>query len=292
MKGFRPAANLPQESAPGNDSVSATAIRPFLRWAGGKFHLAAMLCEFVPDDIQMRRYFEPFFGAGSLFFSLQHPKAFLSDANSHLMECYREVRDHSISVARHLRGHQSKDCEDYYYVVRDAYNRSPPGTARAARFIYLNRTGFNGVFRVNRSGRYNVPYGRKKSARFPTPAELDGAAALLRTARLRDCDYLKALRSARAEDFIYLDPPYPPLNGTSFFTHYTTDRFDIDNQAKVAACVKELHKRGCLVMISNADTREIRSLYKGFSIQSLSVRRFVTSSSIKHSVDEVIITNY
>jgi DNA adenine methylase len=275
-----------------NAADGQVAPRPFLRWAGGKFYLTSALLGFTPSDVSVRRYFEPFLGAGSLFFALRHEYAYLSDLNGHLIECYRAIRDNPRAVALALRGHAERDCERYYYSVREAYNRSRGGVARAARFLYLNRTGFNGVFRVNLAGVYNVPYGRKSSPRFPSTVDLTAIAAVLRGARLSTQDYRAAFTRARSGDFVYLDPPYPPLNGTSFFAHYTPDRFGIADQAQVAACARDLDKRGCLVMVSNADTPAVRKLYRGFVVTRLSVTRYVSSSSIKHQVGELVITNY
>jgi DNA adenine methylase len=283
---------LPSPTRIRNENDAETRPRPFLRWAGGKYYLWDALRHFVPEDVASRRYFEPFLGAGTMFLSLAHPNARLSDLNAHLIECYQAIRDSPDAVARELRIHARNDSEPYYYAVRDAYNRSRAGIARAARFLYLNRTGFNGVFRVNRSGSYNVPYGKKESPRFPSTLELRAASASLRKSQLTVSDYATALKDTRRDDFIYLDPPYPPLNGTSFFTHYTKDRFGEEDQRAVARMAESLDKRGCLVMLSHADTPLVRKLFRNFAISELSVTRFVTSSSVKHRVDELIITNY
>lgn len=266
--------------------------RPFLRWVGGKYQLARVLVEFAPSDASERVYHEPFLGGASLFFALQHPKARLSDLNGHLIECYKAIRDHPAEVSRALRRHMSKDDEDYYYRVRDRYNRADVGVSRAAMFLYLNRTCFNGVFRVNRNGEYNVPYGHKESPTFPSKSELLRVAGALKKAKLAAHGYVRAMKAAKSGEFVYLDPPYPPLNGTSFFTHYTPDRFGPVDQKALAEQVRLLDKRGCLFLLSNADTPLIRRLYRGFRIHPLSVTRFVTSSKTKHRVREVLVTNY
>lgn len=275
-----------------NKTTPEIMPRPFLRWAGGKFYLSDALRRYVPEDVSERRYYEPFLGAGTMFFRLRHQMAHLSDLNAHLIECYRAIRDNPTAIAKALRLHARNNSESYYYTVRDKYNRSQAGVARAARFLYLNRTGFNGVFRVNKQGSYNVPYGKKKSPYFPTAEELRSVAKALKKSRLEVCDFTASLKNPKSGDFVYLDPPYPPLNGTSFFTHYTPDRFGAGNQTAVAQLVRELDARGCLVMVSNADTPLIRQLYKGFQTSTLSVTRYVSSSSVKHRVGELIITNY
>jgi len=254
--------------------------------------LAHVLAPLVPADVHKRIYHEPFLGAGSLFFALSHPNARLSDLNKHLVECYTAIRDHPDAISKALRRHAREDSEDHYYAVRELYNRSPAGLARAARFLYLNRTCFNGVFRVNREGEFNVPYGHKESPRFPSSMDLHHVSKTLKTAHLEVQDYQTALQQADTGDFVYLDPPYPPLNGTSYFTHYTADRFSLADQAQVAHSVQDLHSRGCLFMLSNADTGAIRRLYQGFGIHKLSVTRFVSASRKKHRVRELVITNY
>jgi DNA adenine methylase len=284
------AAKVSQRPCPRNEESDAIA-RPFLRWVGGKFNLATRLMDFLPPDIHERTYFEPFLGAGALFFALQHRRAYLSDLNHHLIDCYQVIRERPADVAAALRRHISQDSEKYYYDVRDLYNQSRRGVQRAARFVYLNRTGFNGVFRVNVDGKYNVPYGRKANPRFPTKAELQKIADVLAPVSLHADTYEVALERARRGDFIYLDPPYPPLNGTAYFTHYTAGRFASEDQEKVAAEVRRLDKLGCLLMVSNADTPSIRHLYRGFRINSMNVRRFVSSGK-KNSVNELVITNY
>lgn len=284
--------NLSSSPRVRNASSPEARPRPFLRWAGGKFYLWEALRRFVPEDVRERRYFEPFLGAGTMFLNLGHPNARLSDLNAHLIECYLAIRNSPDAVARELLTHAQNDCERYYYAVRDEYNRSRPGIPRAARFLYLNRTCFNGVFRVNRQGEYNVPYGKKKAPYFPSKDELRSASERLQKSQISVSDYATALGRARAGDFVYLDPPYPPLNGTSFFTHYTKDRFGAEDQRAVARVVESLDAKGCLVMVSNADTPLVRQLFRNFEISELSATRYVTSSSVKHRVAELVITNY
>ena len=152
--------------------LSNTRASAFLRWVGGKRLLVSRLLEFLPPDFPKRRYHEPFAGAANLFFRLSPKSAVLSDLNQHLIECYRHVRDDHEEVIAQLRTHIERNSESYYYEIRDQYNRSRFGIAQAARFIYLNQTCFNGVFRVNTRGAFNVPFGDKPSPPFPTKAEL------------------------------------------------------------------------------------------------------------------------
>lgn len=268
------------------------SLNPFLRWAGGKRRLVPFLLKALPTDIGSLTYNEPFVGAGALYLALRPKKARLSDANAHLIDCYSHVSRRPDEVAAYLRQHASKTGKRYYYEVRDKYNRSSPSAAQAARFIYLNKTCFNGIFRVNVQGEFNVPYGHKDPPLLPSREELRSASTLLKGADLRVADFSVSLAALGKNDFAYLDPPYPPINGTSYFTHYTADRFGEEDQESLADAVNALEARGAKFMMSNADTKLIRSLYGRFRIIPLRVTRYITCKAIKHRADEVIITNY
>lgn len=279
----------------GQGKPTSEKVRPFLKWAGGKRQILKELLKHLSPDIKDRTYREPFLGAGSLFFALQPSKAVVSDANEHLILCYRHVRDNPDLVFDYLREHTRNDCQDYYYKIRDLYNRKRSDTnsfTQAARFIYLNKTCYNGIFRVNRSGLFNVPYGRYETISLPTLEHLRKVSNALGSVKLLAKRFEKALENAAKEDFIYLDPPYPPLNGTSCFNHYTIDKFDDKQQEKLATVVKDLNAAGCLFMLSNADTPKIQELYKQFNIRPLSVTRFITCKKVRHKVRELVITNY
>lgn len=274
-----------------NDALGSR-IPPFLAWAGGKNHLVKRFLPFLPPDLDRRLYREPFLGAGSLFFAVRPARAVLSDANDHLIRCYEFVRDNPERVGACLAQHACRSSRGYYYRIRNDYNRLPFSSAQAARFIYLNKACFNGIFRVNREGKFNVPYGSKSRLILPSRTLLRRASYALKRARIEVAPFERALEDAQRGDFIYLDPPYPPLNGTSFFRHYTAVRFQVQDHERLARCVRELDARGCLVLISNADTSPIRRLYTGFNIASLSVTRFVTCKATKHRIRELVITNY
>ncbi len=227
-----------------------------------------------------------------MFLALEPETATISDANRHLITCYRRVRDEPRKVSACLRYHIRTNSEEYYYRVRDRYNASKWSAAQAARFIYLNQTCFGGIFRVNKKGKFNVPYGWKDTPHFPTQRELVKLSERLLRASLIAGPFESVLDRAQKGDFVYLDPPYPPLNGTAYFTHYTMDRFRDDDQKRLAKLVRKLKRRGCLIMMSNADTPQIRTLYKGFTLKRISVTRFVSAKLTKHAVNELVITNY
>jgi len=279
-------------SANTTDGTTRIRAKPFLRWAGGKQQIVAALARHVPPDWRRRRYVEPFLGAGSLFFELCPSRAYLSDANAHLMECYRQVALSPERIGEHLQLHASLSCREHYYRVRDEYNRGRFSPRQAARFIYLNKACFNGIFRVNTAGQFNVPYGRKEPPALPSCVALRGVAELLRHAALETETFDESLTQVARGDFVYLDPPYPPLNGTAYFTHYTADRFSADAQEWLASCVDEMDAKGALFMMSNADTHLIRRLYQDYRIYRVPVIRYVTCRSHKHKVSELVITNY
>lgn len=249
----------------------------------------------LPSDFEQRTYREPFLGGGSLFFALQPSKAILSDANQHLIMAYNCVRDHPDLVYGYLLEHKRKDCEKYYYQIRELYNKKRNGgdsVAQAARFIYMNKMCYNGIFRVNRAGIFNVPYGRYKTVSVPTREHLRKVSSVLQSKEIFAASFKNALEEVEKGDFIYLDPPYPPLNGTSYFTHYTSDKFDDKDQEKLSATVKDLDSLGCLVMVSNANKKNIRKLYRGYNIISLKVTRYITCNKVRHKVREIIIRNF
>jgi DNA adenine methylase len=267
--------------------------RPFLRWAGGKSRIVRHLIEFLPEE-PFREYWEPFLGAGALFFALAPRRAHLSDSNSEMISCFRAVRDRPDLVFRYLREHLPKTSKEYYYQIRQLYNTSGPSIAQAARFLYLNRAGFNGIYRVNRKGEYNVPYGHKEPPPAPSREDLQLASRLLRNASLSNCPYEIALThdGPRPGDFVYLDPPYPPLNETSNFTHYTTSRFSWKDQENVAQLANEIRNRNCFVMVSNSDIERVRGLYSGWHIHTLPVTRWIAANGSRYAVAELVATNY
>lgn len=291
----------PQESAGGKAPRDVAgkplrkpeAARPFLRWIGGKQQLVSRLVRCLPEDIKSRRYVEPFVGAGSLFFALAPQTAAISDLNEHLIHCYESIRDQPQLVASYLGRHRTQSCRAYYDEQRDTYNKmSKLSVAQAARFIYLNQACFNGVFRVNRKGEYNVPFGRKDHLALPSLEQMRRIADVLEGTDISCASYNDVLGDVGESDFVYLDPPYPPLNGTAYFTHYTKDRFGEDDQRELAKLAATISARKCKFMMTNADTPLIQKLYEGFNIEPLSVTRFVTCKKKRHKVTELVITNY
>lgn len=265
--------------------------KPLLRWAGGKQQMVGVLLAHSPADVKRRRYVEPFLGAASLFLAIKPARALLSDANQHLIEFYERVRDRPLEIARNLQRIASRHSPENYYLIREEFNSSRSSLKKSAQFLYLNRTSFNGIYRVNKSGHYNVPFGNKPRPWFPDVEDLAHFALALRDTSLECLDYREALRRARKGDFVYLDPPYVPLSDTAYFAHYTADRFVASDQLELARIVRVLDRRGCLVMMTNSDTSAVRLMYKDFRITPVDVRRYVTCKQ-RHAVQELIIRNY
>lgn len=262
-------------------------VLPFLKWAGGKRWLASNYLNYFPKKYD--RYIEPFLGSGAVFFALNPERAILSDLNSELILAYEAIRDDWQTVLSLLEEHQRRHCPDHYYRVRSTKLDNP--YERAARLIYLNRTCWNALYRVNLRGQFNVPIGSKTSVLLDTD-DFAEVSRRLHNAELLCADFEEVLSSAGARDFVYMDPPYPPLNGTSYFTHYTPDRFGQGDQRRVAEVVHRLHALGAKFLVSNADTPLIRELYSPYNCTALSVTRYATCGAHKHKVSELVVTNY
>ena len=276
------------------------AVGPFLKWAGGKSRLAQRVAERAPPHIQ--RYHEPFLGGGAVFFALHEAGRFgaatLADGNEALVETYQVVRDDVGKLIRYLGGH-AREYEgrewswrgQYYYGVRDRLRpRSPAG--RAARLIFLNKTCFNGLYRVNREGRFNVPHGRHHNPRILDRDGLREASAALACAMIEAIDFGEACARAEPGDFVYLDPPYQPLSDTSDFTEYTKDGFGIAEQRRLRDAFDDLTKRGVPALLSNSDHPAIRDLYKRYDIAEVPMGRNINADVAGRApITELLIGN-
>ena len=265
---------------------------PIVKWAGGKSKLVSALKERMPS--RFRRYFEPFVGGGALFFRTAPSEAVLGDRNADLINTYRCIAWNVEAVIRKLAGLRSGHSNERYYEVRERWNdaaRPMTDVARAATFIYLNKTCFNGLWRVNSKGRFNVPVGRYDDPSIFDAAHLREASRLLQRATLVAADYREVVSDARAGDLVYFDPPYAPLSATSSFTSYTAADFAADDQAELADIARRLDRNGVHVMISNSDTPGIRELYRGFRVEAIDCARAINSvASRRGAVSELIIT--
>jgi DNA adenine methylase len=274
--------------APHTETVAA----PIVKWVGGKTKLLPELLARMPQ--QFERYFEPFAGGAALFFRLAPSRAVLTDSNADLIGLYTAIKTDVDTVIRRLEHHREVHDQKHYYATRARWNDPDaawPPADRAAAFIYLNKTCFNGLWRVNRAGGFNVPIGRYTDPPICVPDALRAARAALVHARLRCVDYQEAVKDAARGDFIYFDPPYDPVTPTASFTSYTAGAFGPDDQQALADTARALVRKGCRVMLSNSDTPFVRRLYRGdFRIDRVKCARAINSNAAKRGeVDEVIV---
>lgn len=261
--------------------------RPFVKWVGGKSQLLGALRAVTPKSFG--RYFEPFVGGGALFFDLAPQNAVLTDVNEELINAYGVIRDQVEPLIRALRKYAYD--KDLYYETRAKDPRALEPVARAARTVFLNRTGFNGLYRVNKSGLFNVPFGRYDDPLICDEGNLRGCAKVLATAELAVRGFDAVLDYAVAGDFVYFDPPYLPASATADFTTYSASGFNLAQHQRLADVVRELVRRKVQVLLSNADVPLARDLYEGLSITSIDVSRSVSASAEGRVVaKEIIVT--
>jgi DNA adenine methylase len=265
-------------------------IIPFLKWAGGKRWFVAKHSEWLRRDAV--RYLEPFLGSGAVFFHIKPQCAILSDLNSELVTTYQSVRDAPCEVRRHLEVHQQMHSTDYYYLLRKKKPRS--ASRKAARFIYLNRTCFNGIYRVNLQGVFNVPKGTKDKVLLPGD-DFAGVSKLLQPVTIVSQDFANTIEEAKEGDFLYIDPPYTVRHNNNNFLKYNEHIFSWADQKRLAVCLIRAAKRGASVLISNADHSCTHELYRSKLWQRITVDRFSRLASFaKHrkGTTELVISNY
>lgn len=267
---------------------------PFVKWAGGKNQLLDQYSVFFPPRYKYNKYLEPFVGGGAVFFYLKPQKAILSDSNKDLIDCYTVIKKNLRKLINILKEYQTQHSKDFFYKTRNSYNANLLNKIeRVAAFIYLNKTDFNGLYRVNSKGEFNVPLGSYKNPAIFDEANLIGVSKSLSNAELYAMPFENVLNYAKANDFVYFDPPYYPLNKTSRFTSYTKDVFLEKEQEKLADVFKQLDKKGCKVMLSNSDTKFIKKLYDGYRIEVVKANRFISCIGDKRGpINELVILNY
>jgi DNA adenine methylase len=263
--------------------------QPIVKWAGGKTRLLKELTSRLPTRFE--RYFEPFFGGGAFFFALQPQEALLSDVNYELVLLYRCVRDDLSALIAELQHHPYE--KEHYYWMRSRVPETLSDVERAARTLYLNRTCFNGLYRVNRRGQFNVPMGRYSNPVICNVDRLERASLAFSKATLTHADFNATMQAPKAGDFVYFDPPYQPISKTANFTSYTAGSFGEEDQARLADTVTDLANRGVQCMLSNSDTPLIQSLYKDFRVDIVMAPRLISrKASNRRPVREVIVRTY
>ncbi len=289
-------------SAAGPEPVRApTTARPIVKWAGGKTRLLPELLARVPTT--MKTYAEPFAGGAALFFALASERASaardartfkrarLFDRNEDLVACYRAVRDDVERLIDALGGYRYD--QEQFYAVREIDPSGLSDVERGARLIFLNRTCYNGLWRVNSRGQFNVPFGRYKKPRILDAEGLRAASALLAGVEIEVGDFMKATRGLGAGDFVYFDPPYVPVSATADFTAYASGGFSEEDQRRLVAEVHALKERGAMVVLSNADTEATRALYSEFCVHVVRAPRAINSDPKKRGdASELLVTSW
>jgi DNA adenine methylase len=274
-------------------------MKPILKWAGGKRQLLKFIMNELP--IQYNTFIEPFFGGGALFFELLPPNAIINDINEELMNVYKVFQNSSMvkSLINQLRIHENFHSKDYYYQQRQLDRLSNfkkiSKVKRAARIIYLNKACFNGLYRVNSKGYFNVPFNGKIKVNLVNQEKFNEFISYLKikTVRISVGDFSEVLKNAKKGDFVYLDPPYDFINEKESFTAYTKQNFIQSDQKRLSSLCIELDKKGVQWLLSNHDTQYIRSLFKDFTIKSIKANRLINSDSTKRKeIDELLIKNY
>ncbi len=269
------------------------SIAPFLKWAGGKQRLLGQYKPYFPQADTIGHYYEPFIGSAAVFFHQQYPQATLSDQNEKLIEAYQMVRDNLDQVIAALQPHRNE--AEYYYTMRAQNPADLAPAARAARLIFLNKTCYNGLYRENSKGKFNVPFGRYKNPKICDEARLRAASAALQGVEVRVADFSETVETAVAGDFVYFDPPYVPLSATSNFTSYNKKGFGRTDQERLAETVAQLTKRGVKVMLSNSSAPLVYDLYgrSAYQLIDIQARRNINSKAGRRGpVKELLILNY
>ena len=280
---------------------NSAKYQPFVKWVGGKRGLLAQILPLFPKEFN--NYLEPFVGGGAVFFELfskgilNDKKVYLFDINSELINTYYIIKNSPEKLIEKLENFANEHTKEFYYQIRewdrkDNFNDLDP-TTKAARFIYLNKTCFNGLYRVNKKGYFNTPMGSYKNPNICDSQTILANSFALKNAIIQNSSFENVIKFAKKGDLIYLDPPYYPLNKTSNFTSYSEFEFLENEQQKLFDIFYRLDKKGCKVVQSNSDTAFIKELYKNYDIQIVNANRFINSKSNgRGKISEVVIRNF
>lgn len=268
--------------------------KPVIKWVGGKRQLLNELKKYMPKEFNT--YFEPFIGGGALFFDLKIEKSFINDYNSELTNLYEIIKNKPNKLIKDLKKHENNS--EYFYKIREL-DRTPSSYKRlskvkkASRFIYLNKTGFNGLYRVNRNGQFNVPFGKYKNPNYADEDNILECSNLLQKTTILNGDFENIKKFIKRGDFVYFDPPYVPISDTSNFTGYTDKGFDEDMQFRLKELCDYIHNIGAYFMLSNSYTPYIEELYKGYNLIIVQANRALNcKANGRGKINEYLVINY
>ena len=283
---------LPKTSAfQNNEGKQKTS--PIVKWAGGKRQLLFEIKKNMPQ--KFNRYFEPFIGGGAVFFDTQPENAYISDVNEELVNLYSIIQNSPNELIEDLYRHENT--KEYFLKIRGV-DREPKykkwsAIQKASRFIYLNRTCFNGLYRVNSKGEFNVPFGNYSNPRIVDEENILNCSTILQKTEINCADFSAILKYVKKGDFVYFDPPYVPLNETSSFTSYTKEGFDIDMQFKLRDVCDELDSKGVKFLLSNSDTAIINELYANYEVKKVFASRQINANAKgRGKITEILVRNY
>ncbi len=272
-------------------------VAPFLKWVGGKRQLMPSIVEHLPEDIKNLNYSEPFIGGGAVLFHLQPKNAIINDFNEELVNVYNVIKNNLSELIADLKTHDNN--ADYFYEIRgldrtEQFHDLTP-VQRASRIIFLNKTCFNGLYRVNNAGEFNAPFGRYKNPNIVNEPTLKAVNKYLNSNNIviRSGDYATVLEELDNRSFVYLDPPYHPISESSNFTGYVQGGWNIFDQARLRDACNELNERGIKFLLSNSSSPQIKDLYENYNITTVKANRAINSNGAdRGEVDEVLIRNY
>ncbi|MBO4296352.1 MAG: DNA adenine methylase [Desulfovibrio sp.] len=292
-RGLLKLLEAPSPSVP----ASLSAPAPFVKWAGGKRQLLGLLCARAPA--RFGRYYEPFVGGGAMLFALRPERACVSDANAQLVNCYRQLKEDAKAVAAAIQTLDAVPCSrERYLALRSRYNGKLEAgeldCEGAALFIWLNRHCFNGLYRVNGKGLFNVPWNGRTQGPSASAERLAATGGWLKAADVElGCgDFEQACEAVEAGDFVYFDPPYVPVSQTARFTSYARQGFAEADQERLAALFARLDARGAKLLLSNSDAPLVRRLYRGWRIEAVDAKRAICSDASKRTGREIIVANF
>lgn len=271
-------------------------ISPVVKWVGGKRQLLPEIRKYIPKRIST--YYEPFLGGGAVLFDILPKKAVVNDVNSELINVYKVIRDDVESLINDLAKHKNE--ADYYYEIR-AYDREPSiynnltDIERSSRILYLNKTCYNGLFRVNQAGQFNTPFGKYKNPNIQNADTLRAVSEYFNKANIKflSTDFEEAVKGCRKGSFVYFDPPYDPVSDSANFTGYAKSGFDRNEQVRLKKLCDKLNDRGIKFLLSNSSTEFIMDLYKDYKIEIIQAKRSINSNgNDRGEVDEVLVRNY